>query len=99
MSDSTREAFDTCIQELPHGSEKLQKLGIFLKVFYEGGFAYNKKVHTSSTSYLPKVVGIGALGITPAFQGQGGIATGYPYLVEARFFRFIDTVPVSINAI
>jgi len=100
MSDEVREAFGNCIQELPNSnSESLRALAIFIKVFFEGGFAYNKKIETSAFSYLPKVVGIGALGITPAFEGQGGIATGYPYHVKPQFFRWLDTVPVSIAAI
>merc|ERR1712048_1541081 len=39
------------------------------------------------------------MGVTPAFEGQVGIATGYPYLVHPKFFRFADTVPVTIGAI
>jgi len=100
MSEDVREAFELCIQELPGSdSEDLRALGTFLKVFFEGGFAYNKKEHASASSYIPRVVGIGALGVTPAFEGQGGIATGYPYHFDAKFFHYLDAVPVSIAAI
>jgi len=60
---------------------------------------YNKKISTGSSSYLPKTVGVGALGVVPAFEGQGGISTGYPYHVGSQFFKFFDTVPVSIAPI
>merc|ERR1711924_419088 len=100
MSEDVREAFESCIQELPSSDPAdLRVLGIFLKVFFEGGFAYNKKESVSASSYLPRVVGIGALGVTPAFEGQGGIATGYPHHFDARFFQYLDTVPVSIAGI
>lgn len=100
MSEDVREAFGICIQDLPSShSEDLRALGVFVKVFFEGGFAYNKKENIGASSYLPKVVGIGALGVTPAFEGQGGITTGYPYRFDAKFFQYLDTVPVSIAGI
>jgi hypothetical protein len=100
MSEDVREAFELCIQELP-GSDSvdLRALGVSLKIFFEGGFAYNKKESVSASCYLPKVVGIGALGVTPAFEGQGGITTGYPYRFDSNFFQYLDTVPVSIAGI
>lgn len=99
MSAEELDAFDRCIAELPNGDRDMQALGTFLKVFYEGGFAYNKKISAGLSSYLPECVGVCALGVTPAFDGQSGIATGYPYLFNPMFFPFFDTVPVSINAI
>merc|ERR1712187_554922 len=35
----------------------------------------------------------------PAFDGQLGIGTGYPYALPAQFLSFVDTVPISIEAI
>merc|ERR1719456_1144463 len=62
MSEDVREAFELCIQELPSSdSEDLRALGVFV----EGCFAYNKKESMSASSYLPRAVGIGALGVTP----------------------------------
>jgi hypothetical protein len=105
MTERDTSAFEFCINELPclTGDEhqELRCFGIFLKIFYEGGFAYNEKLNQEGTagSYLPKNVGLACLGIVPAFKGQVGIGTGYPYLVESRFLRFADTVPVTIRAI
>merc|ERR1711924_325648 len=53
----------------------------------------------ANKGYLPQCVGLACMGVTPAFEGQSGIATGYPYLLESRFLPFIDTVPVTIGAI
>lgn len=103
MPDRVRDAFDVCIQELPSAdgprAGDLHALATFCKVFYEGGFAYNKRVSVGSSGYFPVCVGIGALGVTPSFHGQAGIATGYPYVITPQFFRYLDTVPVSITAI
>merc|ERR1712217_864727 len=52
-----------------------------------------------SGGYLPRNVGIACMGVVPAFEGQCGISTGYPYLLESRFLPFHDTVPVTIGAI
>lgn len=99
MSAKDKDAFQTCIAELPNMQEPtLSEFAIFLKVFYEGGFAYNNREKLQG-GYIPKNVGIAALGVVPAFEGQSAIATGYPYLLQARFLRFADTVPVTIPAI
>jgi len=84
--------------ELPEGPTSLRPLSTFLKIFFEGGFGYNKKV-TIGGGYLPEMVGIAAMGTVPAFEGQVGISTGYPYRFDSLFFPYMDTVPVSINAI
>jgi len=100
MDSKENAAFQHCIAELPKRQERAyQHLAVFLKVFYEGGFAYNFKDNLGDKGYIPRNVGIAALGVVPAFEGQSGIATGYPYLLEARFLRFADTVPVTIPAI
>jgi len=97
-SDTVRNSFLHCIKELPGCSPDLQVLTTFCKVFYEGGFAYNKKVDHGK-AFIPVCVGVGALGVGPAFPGQAGIGTGYPYLMGPQFFRYLDTVPVSITQI
>lgn len=107
MDDEEQDAFEACIDGLPEAKGKnmadvdLQKLGTFLKIFYEGGFGYNKREYLGREKgpYLPKNVAICALGVVPAFEGQAGIVTGYPYALEARFLPFIDTVPVTIGGI
>lgn len=100
MGSGENSAFQQCIAELPNSSDpQMQKLAVFLKVFYEGGFAYNHKENLGGKGYFPRNVGIAALGVVPSFEGQSGIATGYPYLLESRFLRFVDTVPVTIPAI
>merc|ERR1711971_68607 len=98
MTSQDSDAFQNCINELLGMDPECQKFAIFLKIFYEGGFAYNQKVEMEK-GYLPKNVGLASLGIVPAFEGQSGVATGYPYLMESRFLPFIDTVPVTIGTI
>jgi hypothetical protein len=101
MSDEEIDAFETCISELPDQCSKyLQDFATFLKVFFEGGFGYNQRQNVGEGSaYLPKNVGIAALGVVPAFKDQLGIATGYPYLAGHKNLPFIDTVPVTIRGI
>jgi len=48
---------------------------------------------------LPKTAGIACMSTVRAFEGQSGIASGYPYLLESRFLPFMDTVPVTIKGI
>merc|ERR1719174_1830619 len=98
MSRRDTDAFEKCIEELLQGGEGFAKFGVFLKVFYEGGFAYNQKIQMGK-GYLPKNLGIACMDVVPAFDGQSGISTGYPYLLESRFLPFIDTVPVTIRGI
>jgi len=100
MPGKVKEAFHFCIQELPEsGSPEMQKFATFLNIFYEGGFAYNLKRYTGGRGYIPYNVGIAGLGVVPSFDGQTGIATGYPYLLKHQFLSFNDTVPVTIGAI
>lgn len=99
MDAEERESFEACIEALPEEGGDLAKLAIFLKVFFEGGFAYNEKRNVSNSSYLPFNVGIACLSVVPAFEGQSGISTGYPYKVPAGFVPFADTVPVTISDI
>lgn len=98
MSKRDTEAFEECISELLDLSAEVVKFGIFLKLFYEGGFAYNKKLQMGK-GYLPQNIGLACMGVTPAFEGQSGISTGYPYLLPSRFLSYCDTVPVTIGAI
>lgn len=98
---SLREAFNEVIGQMPsmgEGFPPAAKMATFVKVFYEGGFGYNKKLPMGG-GYLPVNVGIAALGVTPAFEDQVGIGTGYPYVLSAPFLPFVETVPVSIDAI
>jgi len=100
MHQQDKEAFERCILELPDVAEQdVKDFAIFLKVFYEGGFAYNQKIDVGGNGYIPKNVGIACMGVVKAFEGQSGISTGYPYLMESRFLPFCDTVPVTIGAI
>mmetsp|Transcript_99045 Transcript_99045/g.171657 ORF Transcript_99045/g.171657 Transcript_99045/m.171657 type:complete len:586 (-) Transcript_99045:340-2097(-) len=102
MSARDRAAFEMCISDLPSRLEEkdMELFSVFLKIFYEGGFAYNAKERVGGGgSYIPKNVGLAALGVMPSFEGQLGIATGYPYLLESQFLRFHDTVEVTIGPI
>merc|ERR1712124_215881 len=101
MDEEEIDAFETCISELPEQTSKyLRGFATFLKVFFEGGFGYNKRKYLdNSSAYLPQNVGIAALGVVPAFDGQLGISTGFPYVVPHQNLPFIDTVPVTIKAI
>merc|ERR1719230_1502215 len=102
MSEEEIDAFETLISELPDQSSKhLQAFATFLKVFFEGGFGYNKRnyINGNQSAYIPQNVGIAALGVTPAFEGQLGISTGFPYQVTHQNLPFIDTVPVTIGGI
>lgn len=100
LSEEQMAAFENCILELPeHGSE-WKAFSIFLKMFFEGGFGYNFKDWLPDRStYVPTQVGLAALGVVPAFDGQCGISTGYPYLVRPEFLSYADSVPVTIGAI
>jgi hypothetical protein len=99
FDEKIKDAFNACIGGLPDiGSTDAAKFATFLKVFYEGGFGYNKKIMLQG-GYLPKNVGIAAMSVVPAFEGQLGIGTGYPYKLPSKFLPFIDTVPISIDAI
>jgi hypothetical protein len=102
MDEDEVDAFETCISEMPdEPSSYLKDFATFLKVFFEGGFGYNKRkyIDGNSSAYLPQNVGIAALGVTPAFDGQLGISTGFPYSVAHQNLPFIDTVPVTISGI
>lgn len=103
MSETQLTAFEECISSCSddaHGSADWHAFATFLKIFFEGGFAYNKKIpQAGGGSFLPKVTGIGALGTAPSSTGQQGISTGSPYKMEARFLSFADSVPVTITAI
>lgn len=98
-TDEEMEAFEESILALSEGNEMDRKLAVFLKVFSEGGFAYNEKIPCGGNSYLPKCVGIAAMVTVPAFEGQSGISTGYPYKIAAGHRLFTDTVPVTIKPI
>lgn len=112
MDEDEVDAFECCIDELQDCGGDLLKLHVFLKVFYEGGFGYNSKISAVdlaasagsstaevSSAYLPKNVGIACMSVVPAFDGQVGIATGYPYVADSRLTPFTETVPVSISSI
>jgi len=102
MNAEEIDAFETCISEFAdHSSEYIRAFATFLKVFFEGGFGYNKRKYVNGNGgcYLPVNQGIAALGVNPAFEGQLGIATGFPYTVSHQHLPFIDTVPVTISAI
>lgn len=99
FDEKIKNAFNACIGGLPEiNFVAAAKFVTFLKVFYEGGFGYNKKIMLQG-GYLPKNVGIAAMSVVPAFEGQVGIGTGYPYKLPSKFLPFIDTVPISIDAI
>lgn len=100
FDDRVKEAFTACIDGLNElAFPAAKKFAVFLKVFYEGGFAYNKKIPMGKGGYLPVNVGTAAMSVVPAFDGQVGIGTGYPYKLPAAFLPFTETVPISINAI
>eukprot|EP00746_Dinoflagellata_sp_MGD_P145505 gnl/MRDRNA2_/MRDRNA2_78106_c0_seq2.p1 gnl/MRDRNA2_/MRDRNA2_78106_c0~~gnl/MRDRNA2_/MRDRNA2_78106_c0_seq2.p1 ORF type:complete len:368 (-),score=68.21 gnl/MRDRNA2_/MRDRNA2_78106_c0_seq2:163-1266(-) len=102
MDEEEVDAFETCISEMPdEPSNHLKAFATFLKVFFEGGFGYNKRKYLdgNSSAYLPQNVGIAALGVVPAFNGQLGISTGFPYQVAHQNLPFIDTAPVTISGI
>jgi hypothetical protein len=99
FDNEVKEAFSRCIEMLPESpSADIKKFATFLKVFYEGGFGYNKK-ETMGRGYLPVNVGVAAMSVVPAFEGQLGIGTGWPYALPAKFLPFVDTVEISIDAI
>lgn len=100
FDDRVKEAINKCIGGLSDvGSPDAAKFLIFLKVFYEGGFAYNKKLKMGDRGYLPVNVGTAAIHHLPAFAGQEGIVTGNPYKLPATFLPFTETAPISIDAI
>lgn len=100
FDESVREAFTNCISGLPESDDPdVKNFSIFLKVFYEGGFGYNYKKPVGDSAFLPINVGVAAMNVVPAFEGQQGIATGYPYLLPSAFLPFVETVPISIDAI
>lgn len=99
FDDSVREAFNECIGNLAEEGAPAKKFSIFLKVFYEGGFGYNEKQPMGQNGYLPVNQGVAAMSTVPAFEGQIGIGTGYPYELPAAFLPFVETVPISIDAI
>lgn len=51
------------------------------------------------SAYLPKLVGLACMSTLPAFEGQSGISTGYPYKIPAGHLLFTDSVPVTIKPI
>lgn len=94
-----KEAFAHCIERLSESADpKAKKFSTFIKIFYEGGFGYNKK-EPMGRGYLPVNVGVAAMSVTPAFDGQLGIGTGFPYALPHKFLSFVDTVEISIEAI
>jgi hypothetical protein len=99
MSKEDIDAFEKCIENALCADSEVARFGVFIKVFYEGGFAYNQKIASGEKGYLPKNVGLACMSTVPAKEGQVGMSTGFPYLVESRFLSFVDTVPVTIRAI
>jgi hypothetical protein len=98
--DSVRQAFTDCIGELSvMDLPDAKNFAVFLKVFYEGGFGYNFKQPVGDRAFLPISVGVAAMSTVPAFDGQVGIGTGYPYQLPGTFLPFVETVPISIDAI
>merc|ERR1719221_1806617 len=99
MTEQDHKAVEMCVEEFSQADDKdLQDLAVFLKIFYEGGFAYNKKKRFQG-GFIPINASIACLGLTPAFDGQAGIATGYPYKLPSTHLPFVDTVPVTIGGI
>lgn len=99
MSDEETHAFQIMTEGcMGSEDEDLVAFSIFLKIFFEGGFCYNKKKPTQG-GYIPQNVCLCCLGLVEAFEGQSGIGSGYPYEVQAAFVPFADTVPVTIQAI
>ena len=99
-SSSEKNAFEEAtLHLLECDNPNARALGVFLKVFTEGGFGYNDKISVGSKGYIPQNVGLACMCTTPAFDGQSGIATGYPYHIDAGFIPFCDTVPVTIEGI
>jgi len=99
LDERHQQAFQSCIAHLP---QDLAHLKIFISLFYEGGFAYNKKNKKEGGYYIPETVGVACMRVVPAFDGQLGIKPGDPYLLDSwtsRFMPFVDTVPVTIQAI
>jgi len=97
MSDDQRSAFEECINEMLSSDDAtIKKFGVFLKVFYEGGFGYNHKIAMGG-GYLPKNVAIACM--TVQELQKGGITTGNPYLLPSGFLPFKDTVPATIQSI
>lgn len=94
-----KEAFSESIVGLLDGDREGKRLGVFLKILLEGGFAYNKKNFVGAGGYLPKNVGVACMSTVPAFEGQTGISTGYPFKLDAGYLSFTDTVPVTIEPI
>lgn len=95
---TVKDAFNKCIGELSELGPEAAKFSTFLKLFYEGGFGYNKKI-PMGTGFLPVNVGVAAMSVVPAFEGAAGIGTGFPYAFPAPFLPFTETVPISIDAI
>lgn len=101
MSPEEQESFQVCLSEMSSSSnQKERKFGVFLRVFYEGGFGYNQKQMISEgEGYQPINVGVACMQTTPAFPDQAAICTGTPYELPASFLSFVDTVPVTIQDI
>merc|ERR1711904_700824 len=56
MDEEEVDAFETCISEMPdEASNHLKVFATFLRVFFEGGFGYNKRMYIdgSKSTYLP----------------------------------------------
>jgi len=98
FNEKVKDAFNKCIGELSELGPEAAKFCVFLKLFYEGGFGYNKKI-PMGTGFLPVNVGVAAMHVVPAFEGAAGIGTGFPYAFPAPFLPFTETAPISIDAI
>jgi len=61
------EAFKECMLELAElRNSCLYPLVAFLKIFFEGGIVYNELLNGNNVStYVPKTVGVGAMGTEP----------------------------------
>merc|ERR1712224_852029 len=71
LCDQEAEAFIECIEALMESeSAKLKMFSVFLKVFFEGGFAYNAKLTKDNDrgTFLPKNVGIACMSTVKAFE-------------------------------
>jgi len=100
---SLDQLFLDSLEDMPLEAKKFHaeamKFRVFLKVFYEGGFCYNWKKPIGQTGFVPLNKGTAAIDLAPAFEGQSGIQTGYPYKLPAPFLPFTEAVPITIKGI
>lgn len=102
MNEQDHEAIAAVIEALANDErEDAQELGRFFKIFYEGGFAYNKKEYETAETFAPVNCTIAVMSPEKRrdLPNQQPLSFDAPIVLPPQFLPFSDSVPVTIEGI